>query len=186
MGTVVAVETDGGAAVAGDSLATHDGTVTSKHVDHVFDFEGVGAAATGDRTGVNEFERELGAKLRSERIDSDGSLGLDRVVALAREAAEMAEVEAVVVARDGDGVARVRRVGATGAVTEGPVVALGTGAAVALGVVEDADRSGDAEAAAKLVRDAVEAAADRDAETGGEIEVWTLPNDGTDTDADES
>ncbi|ESP86878.1 20S proteasome subunits A and B [Candidatus Halobonum tyrrellensis] len=186
MGTVVAVETDDGAALAGDSLATHDGTVTSKHVDRVFDFEGVGAAATGDRAGVDEFERELGATLRSERLDRDDPLGLDRVVALAREAAEMTEVEAAVVARDADGVARVRGVGATGAVTEGPVVALGTGAAVALGVIEDADTRADADGAAALARDAVEAAAVRDAETGGEVEVWTLSNDGAGADASDA
>ena len=173
---MVAVETDGGAALAGDSLATHDGTVTSKNVEHVFDFEGVGAAATGDRTGVNEFERAFGAELRSERLDHDGPLGLDRLASLAAEVAETAGVEAVIAARDDDGVARVRRVDATGAVTEGPVIAVGTGAAVALGVLEGADLRVDLDAGADLARDAVEAAADRDTESGGEIEVWTLSN----------
>lgn len=176
MGTVVAVETDGGVAVAGDSLATADGTVTSTHVDRVFDFEGVGAAATGDRADVDEFERELGAEVRSQRLETDGPVRIGRLAETAARVAETTRVEAVVAAPDDDGTARVRRVGATGAVTEGPVVAIGTGAALALGRLEGADLGVDLDGAAALVRDALEAAAERDAESGGETDVWTLAN----------
>lgn len=182
---MIAVETDGGVAVGGDSLATDDGTVTSEHVDHVFEFDGVGAAATGSRTGVNEFEREFGAKIRSQRLETDTPLSLDRLASLAAEVTRTAEVEAVIAAPDGDGTPRVRRVGGDGSVTEGPIVALGTGAAVALGVLEGADLHVDVDDAAALVRETMETVADRDTETGGEIEVWTLPADETD-DRDEA
>lgn len=180
MGTVIAVETDGGAAIAGDSLVTDDGTVVSEHVDSVFDFDGVGAGATGSRTGVNEFEREFGAKLRSERLDADGPLSLDRLAAVAARVTETAEVEAVLAAYDDDGTPRIMRVGGDGSVTQGPIVALGTGAALALGALEDADLGVDVDGAAALVRDVLESVADRDTETGGEIQVWTLPADGAD------
>lgn len=176
MGTVIAVETDGGVAIGGDSLATHDGTITSKHVDRVFDLDGVGAAATGDRSDVDEFERELGAEVRSQRHEVD-TIRIDRLAETAARVAATTGVEAVVAARDDDGAPRVRRVGATGDVTEGPVIAVGTGAAVALGRLEDADLPLDLGLAADLVRDVLETVAERDTESGGEIDVWTLPAD---------
>jgi 20S proteasome alpha/beta subunit len=61
-----------------------------------------------------------------------------------------------------------------------PTVALGSGAAVALGRLETADSDLGIDETAAAVEDAIRAATERDTETGGTIDSWTLASDSAD------
>jgi len=192
MGTVIAFEADGGVAIAGDTRTTAGGTVTGE-VQRVFDLEEVGAGAAGDSGSVQAFGRGLDAALRERAFERDGPLGPDELARAAAEVAEDVGVEAVVATRDADGVARVRQVGPDGSVLEGPVVALGSGAGLALGRLEAMGLDVDAGALAATARDVLETVAARDAGTGEDVDVWTLGSepdhddavaDGPDADGD--
>jgi len=175
MSTIIGVEMDRGVAVAADRAATTDGTVSGS-VDRVFEFEAAGAAAVGDPGDVAAFGRELRAEIDGERVERGRSMDIERLGRIASRIAADAGVEAVVAARDGDGVARLRSVDAGGAVLADRVAAFGTGAQVALGALESG--GGGADAPADRVRDVMGTVADRDGDTGSEIDVWTLKHDG--------
>ncbi len=177
MGTVVAIETTGGAAIAGDELATRGGTVTGGGADRVFEFDGAGAGAVGDESDVDEFRRRLDAELREKRMDRDREVDVDLLARIAAAVAEDVGVDAVVAARDDDGAARIRQVDADGGVLPGPVVALGSGAPVALGRLEAADRDLDLRATEDLLAETLATVAERDADTGGDVDRWSLPSE---------
>lgn len=174
MGTVVAIESDGGAVIAGDSRETRGGTVQSDNVKRVFDLDGVGAGAVGDAGDVDEFARRLESELRSRTMETDREPEIGWVARAAAEIASDVGVEAVVGAPDEEGVGRIRQVGSDGSVLEDTTVALGSGAPVAMGRLEGADAAVDLETAADLARDVVETTAERDTESGGDVDVWTL------------
>ncbi|MEF8781190.1 MAG: 20S proteasome subunit A/B, partial [Haloferacaceae archaeon] len=181
MGTLVAVETDGGAAIAGDRRVTDDGVVESESAERVFGFEvdsgSVGAGALGESGDPGEFRRRLRAELEEANRRHQGPIDVDVLGRVAARAAERTDVEAVVAARDGDGVARIRRVGADGSVLSGEAFALGSGAGIALGRLEAADPSRDLESTESLVREVLATVASRDAATGEAVEVWSLASD---------
>lgn len=174
MGTVVAIETTGGAAIAGDRLATRGGTVTSGSAERVFDLDAVGAGAVGEEGDVDAFRRRLDAELRSERMERHREIDVEVLARIAAEIAGDVGVEAVVATRDEEGVARIRQIGPDGSVLPGPVVALGSGAPIALGRLEAADRDRDLDATEELVRETVETVAERDADTGEVVDRWSL------------
>lgn len=174
MGTVVAIESDAGVVIAGDSRETRGNTVTSETVERVFDLDGIGAGAVGGAGDVDEFRRRLESELRSRRLETDGDPDLGWIARAAAEIAEATGVDAVVGARDDDGLARLRQVGPDGSVLENELVALGSGAPVALGRLEGADPDVDLAATEERAREAVETAAERDTGTGGDVDTWTL------------
>ncbi|WP_135829373.1 Ntn hydrolase family protein [Halorussus halobius] len=174
MATIVGVETDGGAVLAGDRLRVEEGTVRSRDARHVFDFGAVGAAAVGETDAVEEFRRRLEAEIRSHDTEHDDPTSLGRLATVASNLASEG-VEAVVAGRE-DGRARVRGVDAGGGIVTDDRFAFGSGAELALGVLE----SGEAESvtdAAELAREAIAAAADRDTGTGEEIDVYRLESE---------
>lgn len=180
MGTVVAIETDGGAAIAGDRRATRGETAVGDAANRVFDLDGIGAGAVGAEGGVDEFRRRLEAELGAAEFERAREI---RVEVLGRIAARVAEdegVEAIVVARDDEGAARIRQVGPDGSVLPNPAVAIGSGAEIALGRLESAERDHDLRSTEAFVRDVVETVAERDPDTGREIDVWSLASESTD------
>lgn len=177
MGTVVAIETSGGAAIAGDKLATRGGTVTSGSADRVIDLDEAGAGAIGDQGDIDEFRRRLEAELRRDRMERDREVDVDRLARVAAEIAEDVGVDAVVAARDDEGVARIRQVDVDGGILEGPVVALGSGARIAMGRLEAADRERALRSTEEFVRDVVETVAGRDTDTGEDVDLWSLPSE---------
>jgi proteasome beta subunit len=176
MGTVVAIETAAGAVLAADKRTLRRGTVT-EGPKRVFDLDGAGAAAVGDQGDVDEFGRRLESEVRSDRTERDRKVNVDRLARVAAEVASAAGVDAVVAAHDEDGVARIRQVDDEGAVLEGPFVALGSGAQIATGRLEGADRDRALDAAEDLARETLETVAERDPETGEEITVWSLASE---------
>jgi YegS/Rv2252/BmrU family lipid kinase len=177
MGTVLAVEGRDGVVIAGDSRDVDDGTVTSERVQRVFDLDGVGAGVVGEVSDIQEFRRQLDAELRSRRLEPGDAVDVDEVARIAARQARRASVDAVVASRDGDGRARIREIGSDGRVLSDTPVALGSGAAVALGRLEAMDLDAGVDEVASSVRDVVATAMERDTDTGGEVDVWTSSHD---------
>lgn len=181
MGTVVAIATETRVAIAADSLAVDGDTVTGEGVGRVFEFDSVGGGAVGDPGDVQEFQRQLESAVQSRELERGKPVDVDSLARIAARQASNANVDAVVGARDADGVARVREVGSDGRVMENDRVALGTGAQVALGRLESFGDDLEAGAVAETAREVLETVADRDTKTGGEIVVWSL-DDASDAD----
>lgn len=176
MGTVVAIESDRGVAIAGDTRAVDGGTVTGEHDSRVFDLGTAAVGAVGDPGDLQEFRRQVEAELQGERLERDDDPGIEELARMAARHARAANVDAVVAGRDRDGTARLREVGSDGAVLEATEVALGSGVQVAYGQLEDLDTdpAGEVGATARAV---VETVVERDTATGGDVEVRTLDND---------
>lgn len=174
MGTVVAIETAGGVAIAGDRRATRGGTVTGASADRVLDLDEVGAGAVGDPGDVDEFGRRLEAEVEEFERDRDRAVDVEALGRIAARVAEATGVEAAVATRDGEGAARLRQVGPDGSVLDDPVGAFGSGAQIALGRLDTADRDRDLAGSEAFVRDVVETVAERDPETGEDVDVWSL------------
>lgn len=174
MGTVVAIETEGGVAIAADRRATRDGTVTGESVERILDLDDVGAGAVGDEGAVGDFRRRLKAAVNE--MAHDREVDIENLGRTAGRIAEDAGVEAVVAAHDDEGVARLRQVGSDGSVLSDSYTAIGSGAAVALGRLETADRDRELESTEDYVRDVVETVAERDSDTGEAVEVWSVAN----------
>lgn len=175
MGTIVAVETDGGVAIAGDSRTTRDGTVASEAAGSVFDFGEVGAGAVGDQGDVDELRRRLDVEL--DETERDREVTIEVLATIAADVAEDTGVEAVVACRDDDGTARAKQVDPDGGILPGPVFALGSGAQVALGMLESADRDRELGSTEAFVRDVMESVAERDADTGSNVDLWSLASE---------
>ena len=177
MATIVGIEADGGAVVAGDRVLAEGGTVESKNERHVFDFGDVGAAAVGAGGDVDAFQRRLDSECRSYETEHGDPMDVTRLANVASDIAEEEGVEAIVVARDDRGVPRIRAIGADGGILTDETTAFGSGAQLALGVLDGANLDVDPDAAEELARDAVETSADRDGGTGAEIDVYRLAGD---------
>jgi proteasome beta subunit len=174
MATVVAVEVPEGVVIAGDTRATDGGAVRSDAVERVFGFGSAGAGVAGDPAEVRAFRRHVERELNSQELQRDADLDVGSVARIAARGSQRAGVDAAVGARDRDGVARVREVGADGRVLSEPTVALGSGATLALGRLEGAGLDGDIEETAALVREILGTVAERDPATGDAVTVWTL------------
>jgi proteasome beta subunit len=180
MSTVVAIETTGGVAIASDTSVTDDGVVTSENIRRLFEFDSIVAGAVGPPDGIQTFGRRLEAELRTQKLERSSGIGLEKLGRIAVRESERAGVDAVVAARDTDGIARIREVGADGHVLSSTTVALGSGAALALGQLETLDLDVDIYEAADAARAVLRAVSERDPETGGETDVRTVANDGSD------
>jgi proteasome beta subunit len=174
MATILGVEVDGGAVLAGDRLRTEGGTVKSENERHVFDFGAVGAAAVGDAGAVDEFERRLRSDVSDHETRSGDPMSVTRLASVASDLAADLGVEAVVAARDEDGVPRIRAISADGGVLTDPTAALGSGAQFAVGLLDGADRNVGLDAGEQLLRDALDTAAERDTGTGEAVDTYRL------------
>ena len=177
MATIVGIEVDGGAAIAGDRLLTQGGSVKSESKQHVFDFGDAGAAAVGDSGGVDEFRRRLESEIRDHETRDGDPMGITRLANVASDIAEDEGVEAIVVGRDDDERARIRGIGADGGVLTDATIALGSGAQFAIGILEGTERGISLDSAEDLLRDAIDTAAERDTGTGEEVDTYRLDND---------
>lgn len=136
----------------------------------MFDLDEVGAG--GEEGDVGEFRRQREAEL--EEAERDREITVEVLGNLAADLAEDTGVEAVVATRDDEDVARGRRVGSDGSVLSGSEFAMGSGAQVALGVFESADRGRDLPSTEVFLRDVLETVAERD--TGEEVDLWSFAN----------
>lgn len=176
MATIVGVQTEDGAVLAGDRLLVQGGTVRSEDKRHVFDLGEAGAAAVGESGVVDEFHRRLESKVQSHEVEADEPMGLTRLANVASGLADDEGVEAVVAGRE-DGTAGLRGIGSDGSILTDDVVVLGSGAQVALGVLESREEGLGLADAEEVARDAVETASDRDIDTGGEVDTYRLADE---------
>jgi proteasome beta subunit len=172
MPTVIAFETEDGAVFAADRLVVDNDTVSSKNADRIAEFEDCGAAAVAD---PDRFRRELDGERRGYETDHGESAGIEPFTRMATDVAAAVGADVAVLARDGDGRARVRAVYADGSVIDDSPVALGTGAELAFGRLE-AGVPSDLDEAESFAREVIEGVAERDTRTGKEADAWTLPN----------
>jgi len=171
MSTVLGVSCAGGAVLAGDRVATADGHVRSRSRRHVYDFGSVGAAVVGD---VDGFAARLESDVRAYRTER-GTLDIEPFARLASDLTDAFDAAVLLAAPDDDRPA-LRAVAVDGGVTDDDVAAFGSGAAVALGALEAGhDSDATLDDAETLCREALAAAAERDAGTGATVDVYRLP-----------
>lgn len=175
MGTIVGVAATGGVVLGGDQRTTDGATVTGR-TGRAWSDEDVVAAAIGPAGDVDAFRRSFVSELHRQRAEED-ALSLERITRIAADLTREHGVDALVGARDGDGVARLREVGSDGSVLETEATARGSGMQVATGALESAS-PGSLDDAEDLVREALAAAGERDTETGGEFDVVRLADAG--------
>lgn len=173
MGTIAGIRLADGIALTADRRATAGGAVRTEHLEKLFDYDDAGAAVTGEPSAIQEFSRRLDDEIRQLRTRQTAV----RISALERLASEIAAetgAEALVAVRDGDGIARLRAIDPEGGATGDDALARGTGAQLALGQLDGADLTIEIRNARELLESVFDAIAERDAETGDEIDVWTL------------
>ncbi|MFC4356957.1 20S proteasome subunit A/B [Halobium salinum] len=176
MSTVIGIECTGGVVLAGDRTLTRGGSVASKSKKRVFDFGSVGAAVVGDAGGIDEFERRLEKERREYELDGD-ELGIDPLERVASDLAAELGVEVLLAGRDDSGDARLRAVGGDGAALDDPTAALGSGAEVAYGGLEGVDVDASLDEAEAEAREIMAAVAERDSETGEDVDVFRLASE---------
>ncbi|EMA64269.1 20S proteasome A and B subunits [Halorubrum lipolyticum] len=179
MSIVVAVETSTGVAIAGDTRIVDGEAVSSHQFRRVFDLGGVGVGVGGESGAVQQFRQRFETALRERGPERDDSLDVDAAARLAARVTRRAGVDAVVAARADGGAAGLRHVAADGRVLDSDEVALGTGSRIVLGLPEalapEASTPGEAtDDPAAVARNALETAIERDVDTGGELDVWSL------------
>lgn len=177
MATILGIEVDGGAVIAGDRQLTEGGTVKSENKRHVFDFGNLGAAAVGDAGDVDEFERRLESEVQDYETQHGDPMTVTRYANLAADIAGEVGVEAIVLGRDDREIARIRGIGADGGVLTDETLALGSGAQVAIGILEGSDRDVSLDAGEQLLRDTLDTVAERDTGTGDEVDTFGLDDD---------
>lgn len=170
MPTVVAFETSDGAVLAADRLVVSDSIVSSKRGERIADLEDCGAAAVAS---PDQFRRELDGKHREYKTDHREPPGIEPFTRMASGVASEVGTDAAIVARDNDGVARVRAVYADGSVIDDSPVALGTGAELAFGQLETGTPAALDEGEA-FARELIEGVSGRDTRTGESADVWLL------------
>lgn len=177
MGTIVGVRLADGIALAADRRATAGGTVSTERLEKLFDYDDAGAAATGEPGAIQEFGRRLDDEIRQLRTRQT-AVRISPLERLASRIAAEAGAEAIIAARDGDGIARLRAIDPEGGATGDDTFARGTGARLALGQLDGADLDIETREAGELLEDVFESVAERDADTGDEIDIWTLKDSG--------
>lgn len=173
MGTVVALASIGGVAIAGDTRAVDDGSVASRNAGRVFELDATGVGAAGDPADVQTFRRELEAELRTLRLEHD-ELSLDKRARIAARVADRSDVAVVIGGRSSDGRGCLREIRPDGGVFAQSAVALGDGAELAVGQLEALEPNLDLAAIETAVTEVLGRVADRDVSTGDELDVWSL------------
>lgn len=174
MGTVVGVRLKDGIALAADKRAMNGSSVGSENLKKLFEFDAAGAVAAGEPSAIQAFGRELETEIRQRQTEQGTTIRIDPLARLASDLARKTGVEAVVAARDSDTMAHIRAIDSSGGELEEEVVAQGTGAAFALGQLEELDREINVDEAPDPLESILESVAERDTETGNEIDSWTL------------
>ncbi|ADJ16418.1 Ntn hydrolase family protein [Halalkalicoccus jeotgali] len=176
MGTVVGVRLADGVVLGADKRATSGSTVRSESVEKLFEFDGpeAGAVAAGETGAIQTFGRKLDTAVRQRGTEQGSTIRIDPLSRLASELANETGVEAVVAARDEEGVARLRAIDSAGGELDDDVHAQGSGRQFALGQLEGLDRDGSIDGAVEALESVFERIAERDTETGADCVVWTL------------
>ncbi|QZA88456.1 hypothetical protein K0C01_11835 [Salinarchaeum sp. IM2453] len=176
MSTVVAIQTDHGVVIAGDSHVTQAGTITSTSANRVIEYDQIGAGVVGQSGAVNSFERRFESELKKYELEASGELAIDAASQIAVACAENTGIEAVVGGYDENKIAQLRQIDDDESILPEQQIALGSGAQLALGQLGAVNNSQSIASAEETARSILKTAAQRDPSTGGEIDIWSLAN----------
>jgi proteasome beta subunit len=183
--TAVAVKARDGVVIAADRRMSYGGFILSRNAKKVYKItDRIGMSVTGLYGDVSGLIRIVDAEVRYYENSMGKKITLRAVAKLLSNLlysyrVSPLYVEAIIGGIDADGAPRIYVLDPVGAITEEEFAATGTGATIALGVIENSYRSDiDLEAAEKLAEDAVKAAIRRDAGSGDAIDVLAISPEG--------
>lgn len=184
--TAIGLRAGDGVVLAADKRMSYGGFILSRNARKVFTInERVGIAVTGFYADMNGLQRILEAEVRYYENIQNRRLPLRAIAKLLSNilySFRLAPlfVEAIVGGIDADGKPKVYVLDPVGAISEESFIATGSGATIALGVIESEYKEDiSLEEAEKLVLKAMRAAIGRDAGTGDGIDVLTITPEGS-------
>jgi len=183
--TAVGIKAKDGVVLAADKRMSYNGFIMSRNVRKVFVInERIAIAVTGFYADISGLQRMLEAEIRYYEVENNRKLPLRSVAKLLSNILYSYKlmpfyVETVVGGIDADNEPRIYVLDPVGAITEEKFIATGSGATLALGVIESEYRDNiDLEKASELALDAMRTAIGRDAGTGDGIDIVKVKRDG--------
>lgn len=183
--TAIGIKASDGVVLAADRRMSYGGFILSRNVRKVFVVnDRIAAAIAGFYADMNGLQRILEAEVRYYEVENNRRLPLKAVAKLLSNILYSFRltplyVEAIVGGIDADNKPRVYVLDPVGAITEEDFIAVGSGATIALGVIESEYRSEmGLDEASKLALKAMRAAIGRDAGTGDGIDIVKVKSGG--------
>ncbi len=180
MSTVIAATIAAGVIIVADRRHTQ-GNIVSGTQARVFTDPGgttdVGGGVIGDPGATEQFQRQFADALQTAARDQPGGLYLDVIARVGARVADQTRMMAVVGARTEAGKAEMRHITADGGVLTPTTVSLGTGKAVAASRLDTLDQSQSLAAATTTLEQIMTTVAERDPQTGSNIDVCTIHSD---------
>lgn len=163
-----------GTAVAADRRETRGGQVVSERTRRIHSFDEIVIASAAPAGDLRELSDRFDEKRRRYAHDHGRAPTVDAAERLASDLAAQIGVSALLLARDRAGKAQLVRIDDTGGSTREPMTAIGSGAAVAIGLLEALDRDIPLEDAEHALGDLLNTVAGRDTETGDTVDIGIL------------
>ncbi len=176
--TAVAVRASNGVVVAADRRMSYGGFIVSRNIKKLHKInDRIVLALTGFYGDMSGLMRMIDAEVKYYEVDTGRPMSLRSVAKLLSNLLYSYRitplyVEAIVAGIDYDGEPRVFVLDPVGAITEEEFAATGSGATIALGVIENAYRPDiSVDEAEKVAENAMRAAISRDAGSGDAIDI---------------
>ena len=174
MPTVVGARAATGVVIAGDRLETRDGVVVSDDVERVTAIDTLILGSAGVTSAVQELQAAMSREQREHAIEHDSPLSADRLERLLATYTREFETSSLAATTDHDGTAILFQADESGAVTREDTAAIGTGAAIALGLLEQLDRNASVATVREQLIELLRIVTNRDTETGTAIDYEEL------------
>lgn len=183
--TAVGIKAKNGVVLTADKRMSYSGFIMSRNVRKVFVInDRIAIAVTGFYADISGLQRMLEAEIRYYEIRNNKRLPLKSVAKLLSSILYSYKlmpfyVETVVGGIDSDNEPRIYVLDPVGAITEEKFIATGSGATLALGVIEaEYNKNIDLDKASELALSAMRAAVGRDAGTGDGIDMVRIKKEG--------
>jgi proteasome beta subunit len=183
--TAVGIKAIDGVVLAADKRMSYNGFVMSRNVRKVFVInDRIAVAVTGFYADISGLQRMMEAEIRYYEMENNRRLPLKAVAKLLSSILYSYKftpfyVETIVGGIDSDGEPKIYVLDPVGAITEEKFIATGSGATLALGVIESEYKDDiNLERAADLALRAMRAAIGRDAGTGDGIDIVKVKKEG--------
>lgn len=170
MPTVVGTQLADGVVLAGDRFETRDGQLVSEDCQRVFAFDDAAVGVSGAAGDVQALVRQLTDERRQYEHRQGQSPTATAMERLVSELAEEVGSPALVAARDDNGRGTLARIDADGGTTREQIAAIGTGEAIAVGLLEGMDLDVAVARGQDRLESILRTVAERDTETGEHID----------------
>lgn len=174
MATVIGARGADGVCLIGDHRVRGSDDSIRDSVDHVFSFEEAILGVVGPPHAMQEFQQRTREAVRSYTLERDAPISRAAYREILRDAATRNGIDCLGATRADDGMATLIEVDRTGSVYEPPMAAIGTGAQLARGALENIDRTQPVRALTTALEDIMAVVAQRDAETSDTTNVVTV------------